>query len=129
MPTFKKGVPITTTPPAGGAIEVTVTPTTLIPSGVHHFQLVVVENSAGVQSDPMKVTVVVSQGILPIAGAVKGKAPARATKKPTKSAVLKDATAPLAKAPPQVAAPAKENPAKEKSAKTPAKKRARKKTS
>ena len=30
MPTFKKGVPITTTPPAGGAIEVTVTPTTLI---------------------------------------------------------------------------------------------------
>ncbi|HMC26961.1 MAG: hypothetical protein DMG54_17375 [Acidobacteria bacterium] len=121
MAVFAVNQPITTTVP-------TVTVENKLTAGPHHFQLVV-ENSAGVQSDPMKVTVVVSQGILPIAGAVKGKAPARATKKPTKSAVLKDATAPLAKAPPQVAAPAKENPAKEKSAKTPAKKRARKKTS
>ena len=121
MAIFAVNQPITTTVPM-------VTVENKLTAGRHHFQLVV-ENSAGVQSDPMKVTVVVSPGILPIARAMKGKAPARAAKKPTKSAVLPDATAPLAKEPPQVAAPAKEEPAREKSAKTPAKKRARKKTS
>jgi hypothetical protein len=66
MPTFQKGVPITTAPPAGGTIEVTVTPTTLIPSGVHHFQLVV-EDDSGNLSDPVVATVTVKDTIKPTA--------------------------------------------------------------
>lgn len=56
MAVFTKGVPITTTPPNGATIEVTLTPTAPLAKGLHHFQLVV-EDDDGNQSDPVSVPV------------------------------------------------------------------------
>jgi len=121
MPVFEINKPITTGVP-------TVTVENKFVAGKHRFQLVV-ENNAGVLSDPFTVTVVIGQGILPLGLRSKGMAPGRAAKKPPKSAALPLAADQTAIAPPQIAAPTTEKAPKEKSAKTPAKKRARKKSS
>lgn len=66
MAVFSKGVAITTTPPTGATIEVTLTPTAPLAKGLHHFQLVV-EDDDGNQSDPVSVQVEVKDTQKPTA--------------------------------------------------------------
>ena len=63
MANFQVGTRLTT---AENTVEVTGSPSAPIASGVHHFQLVVVDE-AGNQSDPATVAVVVKDNVKPTA--------------------------------------------------------------
>lgn len=63
MATFKIGTVVTTTE---NTIPVDVTPTAPLPAGVHHFQLVVVDD-AGNQSDPAVAQIVIKDSTKPTA--------------------------------------------------------------
>ena len=63
MPNFQIGTRVET---AENVVEVTVTPAAPIPPGVHHFQLIVVDD-AGNQSDPAIAQVVIRDATKPTA--------------------------------------------------------------
>jgi hypothetical protein len=61
--TFQIGTTVKT---PDNAVDVTVTPSAPLPAGVHHFQLIVIDES-GNQSDPATAQVVIKDSIKPTA--------------------------------------------------------------